>query len=104
MEAFRMLQDLTSESFEAHQGTPFRVDSGEGAFLELVLQQVRRLEPHPGPRAQPFSVYFLGPRSPVLRQRIFKVAHDGMGTFEIFLVPIGPDPKGGGMLYEAVFN
>jgi hypothetical protein len=99
-----MLQDLTSESFEAHQGTPFRVDSGEGASLELVLQQVRRLEPHPGPRAQPFSVYFLGPPRPLLPQRTYRIAHDGMGTLELFLVPIGPDPKAGGMLYEAVFN
>jgi hypothetical protein len=99
-----MLQDLTAASFEVYQGTPFRIDHGSGAPLEVVLQQVRRHEPHPGPRAEPFSVYFLGPASPTLRQHIFKVEHDQMGALELFLVPIGPDPRAGGMLYEAVFN
>ena len=99
-----MLQDLTVAAFEAQQGTPFRIDYGSGAPLEVVLHQVRRHEPHPGPRAEPFSAYFLGPKSPILRQRIFKVEHDQMGTLELFLVPIGPDPRAGGMIYEAVFN
>jgi len=99
-----MLQDLTAASFEAHQGTTFRIDHGSGTPLEVVLHQVRRHEPHPGPRAEPFSAYFLGPRSPILRQHIFKVEHDQMGTLELFLVPIGPDPQAGGMIYEAVFN
>ncbi|HEX4495821.1 MAG TPA: hypothetical protein VIE43_09155 [Thermoanaerobaculia bacterium] len=99
-----MLQDLTPDSFETHQGTSFRIGLGGETALELVLQQVRRLEPHPGPRAVPFSAYFLGPRSPRLSQRIYTVAHDQMGTFDLFLVPLGPDPKAGGMLYEAVFN
>ncbi len=99
-----MLQDLTPESFEAHQGTPFRIEHGGEAPLELVLRTVRRLEPHPGPRVQPFSVYFQGPPGPLLPQRTYRIAHDGMGTLELFLVPLGPDPKGGGMLYEAVFN
>jgi hypothetical protein len=99
-----MLQDLTPASFEAHQGTTFRIDYGSGAPLEVVLHQVRRHEPHPGARAEPFSAYFLGPRAPVLPQKIYKVEHGPMGTLELFLVPIGPDPKAGGMLYEAVFN
>lgn len=99
-----MLQDLTPARFEEHKGTPFRVDYDGGSPLEVVLHQVRRHEPHPGPRAEPFSVYFLGPRSPVLPQRIYRVEHDQLGTLDLFLVPIGPDPKAGGMLYEAVFN
>jgi hypothetical protein len=69
-----------------------------------VLDGVRLLERHPGPRQQPFSVYFRGPRTPVLPQRIYRIEHHGMGSFDLFLVPIGPDPKGGWMVYEAVFN
>jgi hypothetical protein len=99
-----MLQDLTPASFEAHQGTPFRIVYGGAAPLEVVLQEVRRYEPHPGTRVEPFSAVFRGPRDPVLPQRIYRVEHDGIGTLEIFLVPVGPDPKQGGMLYEAVFN
>ncbi|HSS51114.1 MAG TPA: hypothetical protein VLX28_19405 [Thermoanaerobaculia bacterium] len=99
-----MLQDLTPASFEAHQGTQFRIEAGNGATVDVVLQQVRRHEPHPGPRSEPFSAYFLGPRNPVLPQQIYRVTHDPLGALDLFLVPIGPDPKLGGMLYEAVFN
>jgi hypothetical protein len=99
-----MLQDLTSASFEAHVGTVFRVLPPVGDPLELTLDAVRLLEPHPGPRAQPFSAYFRGPRNPVLAQQTYRLEHEDMGALELFLVPIGPDPKGGGMNYEAVFN
>ncbi len=99
-----MLQNLTPASFEAHQGTPFHIEYGAAAPLEVVLQEVRRLEPHPGTRSEPFSVFFRGPRTPVLQQQIYRLTHDRMETMEIFLVPVGPDPKAGGMLYEAVFN
>ncbi len=99
-----MLQDLTAASFEAHLNTPFQVYYGGDAPLEIQLFEVRQLEPHPGPRAQPFSLYFSGPGSPVLRQHIFKLAHAQLGEIELFLVPIGPHPQRGGMSYEAVFN
>jgi hypothetical protein len=99
-----MLQELTSASFEAHVGTVFRVLPLAGDPLELTLDAVRLLEPHPGPRAQPFSAYFRGPRNPVLPQQIYRLEHAAMGDLELFLVPIGPDPTRGGMNYEAVFN
>ena len=98
-----MLQDLTATSFEAHTGTPFRIHFGGENPLEVVLYEVARHEQHPrGPRQQPFSAYFRGPHRPILPQKIYTVEHDRLGTFEIFLVPIGPD--GQGMRYEAVFN
>ena len=97
-----MLQDLTPTSFEAHLGTPFRVHFGGESPLELVLCEVGRLEEHDGPRKQPFSAIFRGPRNGILPQRIYRVEHDGLGTLDLFLVPIGPDALG--MRYEAVFN
>lgn len=99
-----MLQELTPASFEAHLNTPFHVHYGGNAPLEILLSEVRLNEPHPGPRAQPFSLYFSGPASPILPQRIYKLAHEPMGELDIFLVPVGPHPKKGGMVYEAVFN
>ena len=50
------MQDLTAASFEAHVGTTFRIHLGGEARVEAVLQAVKLLEPHPGPRAQPFSL------------------------------------------------
>ncbi|HYX22551.1 MAG TPA: hypothetical protein VFC23_00225 [Thermoanaerobaculia bacterium] len=99
-----MLQDLTPASFEAHLGSPLHIHYGGAAPLEAVLQAVRRHEPHPGPRAEPFSVYLRSPRQGALPQAIYRVEHPALGTLELFLVPIGPDPKLGGMVYEAVFN
>lgn len=97
-----MLQDLTPSSFEAHRGSRFRLSLEGGNALELELARVARLEPHPGPRQEPFSVFLLGPRSPVLPQRIYRLEHERMGVLDLFIVPVGPE--GAGMLYEAVFN
>lgn len=97
-----MLQDLSHSSFEEQLNTPFRVHFGGESPLEAVLFQVRLHEPHGGPRQQPFSAYFRGPRQPVLPQAIYRVEHDRMGTMDVFIVPIGPE--GQGMGYEAVFN
>ena len=97
-----MLQDLTPASFEAHLGTPFRIHYGGESPLEAVLYEVKRHEPHPGPRSEPFSALFRGALRPILPQGIYRVEYEAMGTLEIFLVPIGPDAQG--MRYEAVFN
>ncbi|MFL6197051.1 MAG: DUF6916 family protein [Thermoanaerobaculia bacterium] len=99
-----MLQDLTPASFEAQLGTVFHIHSGDAGPLGVKLHEVKRHERHPGPRSEPFSVYFLGALRPILLQGIYRVEHAAMGTMEIFLVPVGPDPKGQGMVYEAVFN
>ena len=99
-----MLQDLTPASFEAHLNTLFHVHYGGSDPLGILLDVVRLHEPHPGPRAQPFSIYFMGPASPRLPQQIYKLTHDSMGELDLFLVPIGPHPTRGGMVYEAVFN
>jgi hypothetical protein len=99
-----MLQDLTPASFEAHLGTPFRIHYGGESPLEAVLQEVRRHEPHPGPRNEPFSAFFKSALRPILPQSIYRMEHETLGTLDIFLVPVGPDPQRQGMLYEAVFN
>jgi hypothetical protein len=97
-----MLQDLLPSSFEEHMNTPFHIHFGGETPLEVVLYEVRQHEPHGGPRQQPYSVYFRGPRQVVLPQAIYRVEHEKMRPMEIFLVPIGPDALG--MRYEAVFN
>ncbi|MBO0879454.1 MAG: hypothetical protein J2P17_03600 [Mycobacterium sp.] len=51
---------------------------------------------------RPFSLVFRGPREPVMVQRIYRLDNDKLGSFELFLVPIGPDDHG--MRYEAVFT
>lgn len=96
------LKSVTPASFSEHLQTRFRVHYGGDAPLELELYEVSPYEKHPGPRTEPFSAYFHGPREAVLPQRIYRVEHDRLGEMELFLVPIGPDEKG--MRYEVVFN
>jgi hypothetical protein len=97
-----MLQDLTSASFSEHLNSTFRIQLGGGKSLEAELFEVLLHEPHGGPREQPFSLHFRGPRGAVLPQAIYQLEHEQMGPMDLFLVTIGPDEKG--MCYEAVFN
>jgi hypothetical protein len=100
-------ETFTPSNFARHVGTAFTVVFTDGS-LELTLDAVeghgtRGPRPDvPGLRAEPFSLVFLGPLSPVLPQKTWDLAHPALGTLAIFLVPIGP--KDGRMRYEAVFN
>lgn len=72
-------------------------------MIEVVLAEVTEFRPagDSGLRA-PFSLLFHGPVSPVWPQRTYEVSHPDLGTFELFLVPLGPE--GEAMRYEAVFT
>jgi hypothetical protein len=45
---------------------------------------------------------FRGPGDVLLPQRIYRMEHEEIGVFDLFLVPIGPDEIG--LRYEAIFT
>jgi hypothetical protein len=101
------LESLSAASFDPHRTTVFRLETG-GEPLPLELVEVQRAsyaaDPAavgPNGRREPFSLVFRGPRSPWARQGLHRLEHDGLGSLELFLVPLGPDAAG--MRYEAVF-
>jgi hypothetical protein len=101
------LDDLTLATFASLLHGRFRADLGTGEPLALELVEAVDLgghsataSPRPGERS-PFSIVFRGPREPVLSQRTYRVEHERLGAFELFLVPVGRDESG--MRYEAVF-
>lgn len=102
-----MLDQLTLSDFAPHLGGKFMVsdDAGQTVMVELVeataLGQGGPRPAHLAPRP-PFSVVFLAPRGAGLTQRIYRIQHEVMGEFEIFLVPIGLTTQG--LKCEAVFN
>lgn len=103
----RSLNSLTYESFVDCRGQMFRIYFGPTASLDAELVSATAFPSRPGgptqpDRRAPFSVIFRGPPTPVLPQRIYRIENDSMGTFDLFIVPIGPDESG--MQYEAVFN
>jgi hypothetical protein len=95
---------LTAEAFQPHVGTQFRVPGvPEGAELALALAEIERHPPQPGLEREPFALVFTGPPEAPLDQRTYRLEHDDMDAFDIFLVPIGPGPEGL-LRYEAVFS
>lgn len=100
-----MLDPLTPATFQPAVGGSFAVELDAGASdVELTLDRLVELPSIPGaPRAQPFTLTFLGPAGQHLPQGTYRLHHDGLGELEIFLVPVGPLADGRHQ-YEAVFN
>jgi hypothetical protein len=106
-----MLETFTLQTFAPRLGETFRLRLGPEATLDLALIEATDLSHRGAPpgaagtpevRRAPFSIVFRGPLGVLLPQRIYRLEHDGIGAFDLFLVPIGPD--GAGMRYEAVFT
>ena len=96
------LKDLTHEHFTGLLNAKFRIQGG-APDVELELIEAMNLGTGRRSRRDPFSLIFRGPGKVVFPQRIYRLHGDSLGTLEIFLVPIGPDGDGAGMLYEAIF-
>jgi len=98
-----MAASLTEEEFSKHVNTIFNINDDQSAVdLELVQVKGYRKDPGDAGRMERFSLFFKGPGKPLLPQSTYSLSHEGMGTIDIFLVPIGLD--GDGLRYEAVFN
>ena len=103
-----MLDTCTQATFTPHLRTTFSLHLAATSGPDVELIAVESWHPQDpeiveAPRYRvPFSLIFRGPRTPVLPQCIYTLAHAQLGTFDLFLVPIGPDADG--MRYEAVFG
>jgi hypothetical protein len=98
-----MPASLTEREFSHHIGTKFHIKADQSE-IELELIEVKGYvsqEVEQGGMER-FSVFFVGPRDPFLAQQVYRVEHESMGEFELFLVPIAGDEKS--YRYEAVFN
>ena len=99
------LAALTFDAARALEGTTFRVELADRTVVSLELDQVQAYETRQRRRSRtartagtarrdPFSIYFLGPPSPVLPQAIYTFRGDAM-TFEtLFIVPCRPGRRG----------
>ena len=79
-----------------------RFDNADDIELELV--QAKMLMPGETEESEPlaYSILFRGPSEPVLPQASYRLEHEELGQFIIFLVNVGPDDSG--TLYDATFN
>ena len=114
-----MLDKLTIDDFSGRIGETFVVTprDAEGRPAEQAAFEVelRRADPSAHrdeagakeqeareARREPFSVEFHSRLPHHVPQQTFVVEHEQMGTFDLFLVPLGPDAEG--HRYEAVFG
>jgi len=99
-----MPADLTEKEFSKHVNTKFRAQLDAETTVDLELDEVKGYPGHPGDQQgmERFSIYFKGPATPHLPQKLYTLQHDQMGEFEIFLVPLSRNDQGS--RYEAVFN
>lgn len=101
-----MAASLTEEEFSKHVNSIFSVNLDAKNRVDLELVQVKSYMKKQGEAEgmERFSVYFTGPARPFLTQRTYSLSNEGMGTIDLFLVPIGLDADSNGFRYEAVFN
>ena len=98
-----MPSSLTEKEFSRHLNTKFRVRVDAARQIELELVEVKGYASKPDEQGgmERFSAFFHGPGER-LPQRTYSLEHERMGTFDLFLVPVGRDKSG--FRYEAVFN
>ncbi len=101
-----MLEDFTVDTFSPLVGSAFVMHVDPQTRLRLNLIEAVPLgapeRAAPAETRQPFSLMFRGPRAPVAIQRIYQLENPSLGTFGLFLVPVGLDQEG--MQYQAIFT
>jgi hypothetical protein len=98
------IRQLSFEDFADKIGELFPISDTDVPQIPLTLAEAERVNAKglpPGMRT-PFSLIFIARDPRVLPQRIYNLEHNGLGTLEIFLVPIGKDA--GGVSYQAMFS
>jgi len=99
-----MTELLESIDFQSQLDQMFFIHLNSVTTIDLQLISVTALgaASQPGFR-NPFSLHFLGPVSrQYLPQHTYQMVNEKLGTFDIFVVPLGPEA--GRMRYEAIFT
>lgn len=96
-----MLEHLTRESLSAQLNTKFRLTPEPEKPIEIELVEVQAHDDVKG-QTERFSALFRGPLDYFLPQRTYRMEHEQLGDFELFIVPVRKDDAG--FYYEAVFN
>lgn len=80
-------------------GSAFRIHRSPSSSLGVKLVSATRL---PSEVGESFSLIFQGHGNAKLGQETYTIEHPSVGTFPLFLVPVGPARRG--QSFEAVIN
>lgn len=95
-----MTKKLHKADFDPHKDTIFKVHSDEHGTQELTLFEIDEAH-YVGQES--FSLFFKGPKEPIMRQMNYPISHPEMGDFRLFLVPV-KDIKTRSIIYQSVFS
>jgi len=95
-----MTEKLEHARFLENLNSKFRLQVQGSDEVELELTEVSELKETP--RQEMFSIVFRSSSSVVMPQQTYRLEHDKLSEFDLFLVPIRRDDQG--VYYEAVFN
>ena len=105
------IESLTAEDFRPYRGSSFRLltrPAPNAPEVAVELELVEVSEHYAGAKGAfrtPFTVLFHGPLTPVMPQAIYRLRNEWFGTFDLFVVPIGPAlEQPTAMRYEVVFG
>ena len=93
------LDQLNAKIFNEQLHTKFQIVLDQGNKISLELEEV---EERDSPRTELFFLRFRGPVAPFLMQKSYRMEHDKLGEFTLFITAIGADQTG--IRYEAVFH
>jgi len=95
-----LIENITREMFRESLNTKFRLRAETPEPIELELLEIT--ESINTPKHEQFALLFLGPQSLYLPQMTYRLEHEKLGEFDLFLVPVGRVENG--LQYEAVVN
>ena len=104
-----MLDTVNVSVFEACLGQTFRARGSDGTVADLELYSAQTLEPRPGLahlgiREAPFSLMFRTSPGVSLTQGNFTLEHARLGSFDLFMVPVGVSKPGDPLFVQAIFG
>ena len=95
--------NFTKATFLPYVNTVFRIYPDSSKVLKTTLVSVGDIGPVPDQKAagrECFVLKFRGTEP--LRQHTYRIEHEALGRFDLFLVPAGKNKKG--VYYQAVIN
>ena len=97
-----LMSDFSSKMFARLVGEKFSIQQGQQGKLRAELIEVTDHDIKGNTNLEGFSILFRTPLDRPLEQNTYNFFHKQIGTFPLFIVPVGIDEKG--RLYEAIFN
>lgn len=96
-----MTVDFTAAFFRPYINTVFRICPGDVLPLELHLVDIKERDQ---PLIESFTLIFKGPLDRVAHDNTYRIEHDELGAFDLFVGPFFTPTKKDAIYYQAVFS